>query len=226
MLKDVRAEYGITSNTGPKIADLPPFPEVQAEPVDTKLRNEMMNLLLDEVDARIHILRLSGANKATRSIVVSSFLVEVTRLFHDEFYLEAQQVRKEDFKQGLAQNIVQLESAMAAKKRKRETYEVDGAEEPPRKLTSYGVVTDASQWLFVECTMDEDESVSYKVAELPEQLNFKKEWKEDAKAVFGKLVWLWTRMRDEIPSTRNSDARKLSSSPSNKKINLWIKQAQ
>ncbi|KAF9560940.1 hypothetical protein EC968_005945 [Mortierella alpina] len=246
--KDVCAEYGITSNTEPKIADLPPFPEVQAEQMDTKLRKEMMNLLLNEVDARTHILRLGGANEATRSIVVSSFLVAVTRLFHEDLYLEAQrelsgrrghgpvdysvhavkdptftlgvtEVKKEDFNQGLAQNIVQLESALTAKKRKRETYEVDGDEEPPRKLTSYGVVTDASEWLFVECTMDEDESVSYKVAELPEQLNFRKEWKEDAKTVFGKLVWLWTRMRDEIP-TRNSYARKLSSSPSNKRINL------
>ncbi|KAG0061975.1 hypothetical protein BGZ89_011018 [Linnemannia elongata] len=244
--KDVCAEYGITSNPEPKIAEMPPFPEVRAEEMDTELRREMLDQVLREVDARVRILRLVGANEFTRSIVVSSFLVAATRLFHEDLYLEAQrelsgrrghgpvdysvhavkdptftlgvtEVKKENFNQGLAQNIVQLESALTAKKRKREAYEVDGEEEPPRKLRSYGVVTDASEWLFVECTMDEDESVSYRVAELPEQLNFKKEWREDAKTVFGKLVWLWTRMRDEIPS-RDSYARKLLSSPSNKRI--------
>lgn len=86
-------------------------------------------------------------NEATRSIVASSFLVAATRLFHEDLYLEAQrelsgrrgrgpvdysvrsvkdptftlgvtEVKKDDFNQGLAQNIVQLESALTAKKRK------------------------------------------------------------------------------------------------------------
>jgi hypothetical protein len=114
---------------------------------------------------------------------------------------------------------VQLESALTTKKRKRETHEVDGEEEPPMKLKSYGVVTDASQWIFIECTMDEEEQVSYRVSELPENLNFKMEWRKDVEKVLGKLVWLWTRMQNEIP-TRDSYARKLSSSPSNKRTSL------
>ncbi|KAF9981400.1 hypothetical protein BGZ75_007349 [Mortierella antarctica] len=82
MFKDVCAEYGITSYTEPNIAELPPFPEIQAEAMDTELRKEMLDQLLKEVDARTHILRLGGANEATRSIVVSWFLVAVTILFH------------------------------------------------------------------------------------------------------------------------------------------------
>ncbi|KAK3807515.1 MAG: hypothetical protein JOS17DRAFT_571093 [Linnemannia elongata] len=64
--KDVCAEYGITSNREPMIAELPPFPEIQAEAMDTDLRRETLNHLLKEVDARLSILRLSGANEATR----------------------------------------------------------------------------------------------------------------------------------------------------------------
>ncbi|KAF8924089.1 hypothetical protein BGZ47_004211 [Haplosporangium gracile] len=181
--------------------------------MDTELRKEMLDQVLREVDARVHVLRLGGANEATKSVVVSSFLVAVMRLFHEDLYLEAQreltgrrghgpvdysvhsvkdptftlsvtEVKKENFNQGLAQNLVQLELALTFNKRKREAYEVDGEEEPPRKLKSYGVVTDASGWYFVECAIDEDERVSYRVAELPEKLNFKKEWREDAKTVF------------------------------------------
>ncbi|KAK3804974.1 MAG: hypothetical protein JOS17DRAFT_769047, partial [Linnemannia elongata] len=243
-LKDVCKVYGITSNTEPKIAEFAPFPEIQAEAMDTDLKRETLDNLLKEVDARIGVLRLSGANEATRSVLVSSFLVAVTSLFRGHLYLEAQreingrrghgpvdysvhaemdssftlgvtEVKKEDFKQGLAQNIVQLESTLTAKKRKREVYEVDGEEEPPRKLRSYGVVTDASGWFFVECTMDENDLVSYRVAELPEQVNFKMDWRRDVETVFGKLVWLWTRMKEEIAS-RDSYARKLSS---NKRFN-------
>lgn len=52
-VKDVCAEYGITSNTEPTIAELPLFPEIQTEAMDTELRGEMLDQLLKEVDAKI-----------------------------------------------------------------------------------------------------------------------------------------------------------------------------
>ena len=128
-------------------------------------------------------------------MVVASFLVATTKLFEEDLYPASQrnlsrrrgngpldisvhsrkthsytlgviQVKKDDFRQGVAQNIVQLESALTARKRIRETHETDGEEEPPTKTRSYGVVTDANQWRLLERTLHEDDTVSYRMAGL------------------------------------------------------------
>jgi len=159
----------------------------------------------------VDVLPLRGGNEATKSMVVASFLVAATGLFKDDLYLMSQQhlsgrrgngpvdfsvhpwkthdytlgvteVKKEDFRQGIAQNIVQLESALMAKKRKRVMRVVDGEEEPPSKQRAYGIVTDSDKWVFVECTMHGDETVSFKMSWLRESLNFGGSWKDDAKA--------------------------------------------
>ncbi|KAF8925125.1 hypothetical protein BGZ58_001117 [Dissophora ornata] len=111
-------------------------------------------------------------------------------------------VKGEDFRRGVAQNMVQLESALMEsalmeKKRKRETYDVDGVEQPPKEIKSYGIVTDASEWAVIECTIDEDEAVSYRMTKLPETLAFAGNWQQGASDVFQKLLWLWSEMLDE-----------------------------
>jgi hypothetical protein len=159
-------------------------------------------------------------------MVVASFLLAATKLFKEDLYLASQrdvsgrrgngaldfsvhprkthsytlgvtEVKKENFPQGVAQNIVQLEAALTTKKRKRGTYEIDGEEE---SLRSYGIVTDASQWLLLECTLHEDETVTCRMQELERTINYSGKWQEDARFVFERLVWLWSRMRDEIPA--------------------------
>jgi pyruvate formate-lyase activating enzyme-like uncharacterized protein len=107
-------------------------------------------------------------------------------------------VKKEDFGKGLTQNIVQLESALTTtKKRKRKTHEIDGEEE---KIRYYGIVTDAEKWVLIECTLQEDEKVgekvSYRMTVLERTLNYSGKWQEDAKFVFERLVWLWSRMQN------------------------------
>jgi hypothetical protein len=54
--------------------------------------------------------------------------------------------------------------------------------------------------MLVECTLHENETVTYRMKELERTVNYSGEWQEDAKFVFERLVlWLWSRMRDEIP---------------------------
>lgn len=100
------------------------------------------------------------------------------------------EVKKDDFKQGVAQNIPQLESALKAKKRKRGPSDVDGEDEPLMEMRSYGIVTDASQWLLIECIMHEDDTVSYRMTELERTPNYRGSWQDDAKFNFEWLVWL------------------------------------
>ncbi|KAG0330642.1 hypothetical protein BG000_011618 [Podila horticola] len=246
--KDVISEYNLSESTDVGVEVLPPFTDIQAAPLDSPLEKRVLDQLIDEIRSRVDVLKLLGANEATKSMVVGSFLVAATKLFEEDLYLAAQrnlsgrrgngpldysvhprkthsytlgvtEVKKEDFRQGVAQNIVQLESALTAKKRKRGPSDVDGEEEPPMVMKSYGIVTDASQWLFLECTMREDETVSYRMTELERTLNYSGKWQDDARFVLERLVWLWSRMRDEIPA-RERYSRKASSPPSARKTNV------
>ncbi|KAF9097082.1 hypothetical protein BGX29_008304 [Mortierella sp. GBA35] len=108
------------------------------------------------------------------------------------------QVRKDNIRQALAENMVLLDSALTATKRWRERQCAEGEDAPPRKWRSFGVVTDGSQWVFMECTLDENETVSYRMSVLKERLNFRGRWQDSAKLVLGHLVWLWSRMLEEI----------------------------
>ncbi|KAI8598300.1 hypothetical protein EDD21DRAFT_191815 [Dissophora ornata] len=230
--KDVCAEYYLSDAFDPGFEAISPFTDIQAATLDTEFQTKICDGLIAEVDSRVHVLKLFGANAPTRSMVVASFLIAATRLFVEDFYLVAQrdisgrrgngladfsiqspknsnvilvvtQVRRDDFRQGVAENLVLLESVLTGKKRKRQTYEIDGEEKPSRKARSYGIVTDASNWVFIECTMHEDETVSYRMTQLNELLNFENRWQDEAKMVLRKLAWLWSRMRDEILAREN-----------------------
>lgn len=117
------------------------------------------------------------------------------------------QVKKEVFDKELLRTFVQLESALTAKKPKSEMRDVDEEEELSSKQKAYEIVTDSEEWSFVEYTMHEDETVSFKMSWLSESLDFGGNWKDDAKNNFAKTAWLWSLMRDEIPA-RESYSRK------------------
>ncbi|KAK3807519.1 MAG: hypothetical protein JOS17DRAFT_571152 [Linnemannia elongata] len=243
--KDVCDEYDLSASSDPGIEVIPPFSDIQSMPLHSDVQIKTQDQLIYEIESRVAVLNLFGANEATKSMVVESFMVAATKLFKEELHLASQrglsgrrgngpldfsvhsrkshdytlgvtEVKKDDFKQGVAQNIVQLEAALTQRKRKREMYDVNGDEEPRRKQRAYGIVTDSAEWAFLECTLHEDETVSYRMSKLGEKLNYDKEWQEDAKLVFSKIVWLWSRIRDEI-AVRDSYA---TSSHSHKRINM------
>jgi len=71
----------------------------------------------------------------------------------------------------------------------------------------------------IECTLHEDDTISYRMSKLKESLNYSGKWQEDAKSVLRKILWLCSQMRDEI-SVHGGYAGKSVSSPSNKRIIL------
>ncbi|KAG0350060.1 hypothetical protein BGZ54_004061, partial [Gamsiella multidivaricata] len=214
--KDICAEYNLSEASDPGIGVILPFTDLEAAPLDSDFQRTIRGHLINEVESRVQVLKLFGANEASKSMIVASFIVAATRLFDQELYLASQrnlsgrrgngpvdssvhsrkthaytlgvtEVKKDGFRRGVAQNIVQLESALTEKKRKRGQYEVEGEEEPPRKIRSYGIVTDVSEWAVIECTIHEAEAVSYRMTKLPETLVFAGNWKQDASTIFQKL---------------------------------------
>jgi hypothetical protein len=45
-------------------------------------------------------------------------------------------------------------------------------------MRTYGIVTDANQWLLIECTLHEDETVSYRVTQLERAVMFSGNWQQ------------------------------------------------
>ncbi|GJJ75325.1 hypothetical protein EMPS_07683 [Entomortierella parvispora] len=119
------------------------------------------------------------------------------------------EVKHENFKKGLAQNLVQLESSLTVGKRKRSTDDGDdrdGKQEEDNSgpLRAYGIVTDASSWFFVECTIDPSkdsgERPKFGISQLDDIINYKKKtWRAEAESVLGQIVWLMRKMQSEIP---------------------------
>ncbi|KAG0206747.1 hypothetical protein BGX33_007238 [Mortierella sp. NVP41] len=229
--KDVCDEYYLSEFTSdPGLEVLEPFTDIQSTPVDSDFEKTVQGQLVDEIEVRVEVLRLSlDENVASQAMVVASFLVAATVLFENELYFTSQrefsgrrghgradfsihsrsrtnhpciigvtQVRKDNIRQALAENMVLLDLALTTTKRWRERQCAEGEDAPSRKWRSFGVVTDGSQWVFMECTLDENEMVSYRMSVLKERLNFRGRWQDSAKLVLGHLVWLWSRMLEEI----------------------------
>ncbi|KAF9322726.1 hypothetical protein BG006_002104, partial [Podila minutissima] len=158
--KDVCDEYNLSESSDPDLEVIPPFTDVEAVVLDSDFEKKTVAQLEDEVGTFVDILNMHGTNKVTKLLIVSVFLAKVTRLFKEDLYLAAQrnlsghrgngpvdlsvhsqknyeytlgmmEVKKDDFVQGVAQNIVQLESAMMEKKRKHGLNDVDEEEEQP-----------------------------------------------------------------------------------------------
>ncbi|KAI1315472.1 hypothetical protein EDD11_000753 [Mortierella claussenii] len=117
------------------------------------------------------------------------------------------EVKHEDFRKGVAQNIVQLESSLTVRKRKR-SCDDDGEEEEKNSsspMRAYGIVTDAVRWYFVECTIDQSQESSsdrpkFRISRLKDIVNYNGDtWKAEAKSVLGQIVWLMRKMHSEIP---------------------------
>ncbi|KAK3809699.1 MAG: hypothetical protein JOS17DRAFT_764871 [Linnemannia elongata] len=117
------------------------------------------------------------------------------------------EVKYEEYGKGLAQNLVQLESSLTVRKRKRDSDDNgDGERDEDRSvpLKAYGIVTDATYWFFVECTIDPSQDSGdrpkFRISRLDDIVNYNKStWRAEAKAVLSQIVWLMRKMHSEIP---------------------------
>ena len=189
--------------------------------------------LLAELQLRWDTTGIDMSNEATHSEYVYSFLVAAASLYKGsivirpqqqirgnygrgpvDFALEARagsilgvtEVKKEDFKKGIAQNLVQLESAFSCKKRKySDITNLESATGESTTGKTYGIVTDAQMWYILECTTNSG-GLSFHMSKLSTQINYSEEgWEKKAEYVFGCLVWLLNQMHTKSNNRIRND---------------------
>ncbi|CAG8598448.1 14055_t:CDS:2, partial [Funneliformis caledonium] len=96
------------------------------------------------------------------------------------------EVKDEDFFKGIAQNAVQLESALSNCKRKVSEMEEDNTFVDK----VFRIVTDAEKWYFLECSLNNQDKLRFKLSE-PVVIVYKDENMENmVRKVLGHIAWL------------------------------------
>lgn len=242
---EMMEQYGVGG--GPEF--LPPFDiQPRAMNVDEKIA---LDEIVKECSRRNQAYIFGpSSSEFTRNTIVDAFMVGAMQSFKADMFLAQQQqmrgrrghgpvdfavmdrihqtqvlgvteVKKGDHVQGLAQNMVQLDVAVQQKKKRLEGADDDCGERPIRRLKSYGIVSDAFKWTFVECTLEEDDTLTYKAKEVMENLRLKhgeEMLKEDSKILFEYVLSLYDRMKHEIVNRSTHGAGASESLNSNKRL--------
>ncbi|CAI2191241.1 7858_t:CDS:2, partial [Funneliformis geosporum] len=143
--------------------------------------------LMAELDLRKKTTPLVLAYEATKSIYSYCYLASGVSLFENNFKIVLEKlvkghngqgnldlaiecrstrriaglvkVKRDDFKQGIAQATMQMESSLTCRKCKAS--EID---DEKKMDIVWGIVTDAEKWYFMECTFDKEKKPAFKLS--------------------------------------------------------------
>ncbi|RIA96160.1 hypothetical protein C1645_872229 [Glomus cerebriforme] len=141
--------YELCESDDPSLSVFPPF-TCEYKDLENDSSRSILKHLIAELNARLKSIPISG-NEASKSEYVCSYLVAG--------------VKDEDFYKGIAQNAVQLESALS--NRKRKASEMEEGDVFTRK--TFGIITDAEKWYFMEYLQAKVERVLGHIAWLLEE---------------------------------------------------------
>ena len=96
------------------------------------------------------------------------------------------EVKGEDYYKGIAQNAVQLESALSNRKRKASEME----EESVFTGKTFGIITDAKEWYFMECSLDDQDKLTFKLSKPVTVVYDSKNMGDNVERVLGHIAWL------------------------------------
>ncbi|UZO27749.1 Coronin-like protein crn1 [Rhizophagus irregularis] len=85
---------------------------------------------------------------------------------------------------GFAQASVQMESTLT---RKRKADEINNGQDVDRV---FGIVTDASEWYFMECLLDHEGKPTFKLSEQVTVVYKDENLQDKVEKVLGHIVWL------------------------------------
>ncbi|CAG8615287.1 1326_t:CDS:2 [Paraglomus occultum] len=160
---------------------------------------------VSELDARLKTIPISG-NEASKLQYVCSYLVGKFELRPEknitgpnghgpvDFAIDllktaksvgVTEVKDEDFYKGIAQNAVQLESALSNRKRK-----ASEIEEGVFVGKVFGIVTDAKEWYFLECSFDNLERPKFKLSKPVVVVYNSDDTEGMVERVLGHIAWL------------------------------------
>ncbi|EXX59033.1 uncharacterized protein OCT59_001776 [Rhizophagus irregularis] len=172
---------------GSFISVFPPF-TYECKDLEDDFSQEILRNLITKLKARLKSIPISG-NEASKLQYVCSYLVANANLYEGKFELQPEknitgpnghgpvdfaidlfqtaktvgviEVNDKDFFKGIAQNAVQLESALSNRKRKASKME----EGDTFTGKTFGIITDAKVWYFMECSYNKGKP-SFKLSEL------------------------------------------------------------
>ncbi|KAF8961893.1 hypothetical protein BGZ46_001283, partial [Entomortierella lignicola] len=169
--KEVFEEYGITRTHDPDSNVPLPLPDVEEATMQSTLYLECKANLTD-YSRRTSILQPKKKLSGRQGHELVDYLIHArSDTGTDDYTLGVTEIKKKYLNQGVAPNIVQLESALTSRKRKWSSV---GTEELQlnKVLRSYGIVTDAEKWYVLECSMGKYENVSYKMSSVEKVIDY------------------------------------------------------
>jgi len=225
--------YGISSDPNPDIDVFPPFSCGSAN-LNNDKSNAVIKHLMAEIKLRKDVTPLNKANEATKSIYSYCYLASGVSLYKDNFKLIPEkliegrngqgnldyaiecrstgrilgiiEVKKEDFMKGFAQASVQMETTLT---RKRKADEIDNGQDVDRV---FGIVTDASEWYFMECSLDNEGKPSFKLSKPVIIVYDDANVDTKVKKVLSHIVWLLQESQNPSQSGEQSRVKKSRSS--------------
>jgi len=101
------------------------------------------------------------------------------------------EVKDKDFFKSIVQNAVQLESALLNRKRKASEMKEDSV----FVGKVFGIVTDAEKWYFLECSLDDQDRLRFKLSKLMIIVYKDENMKNMVRKVLGHIAWLLEKVQ-------------------------------
>ncbi|CAG8656630.1 5821_t:CDS:2, partial [Ambispora gerdemannii] len=160
--------YGLSETDDPSLSVFPSF-ICECKSLKDEYSQAVLEHLIAELKARLKTIPISG-NEASKSQYVCLYLIAgpnghgpvdfALDLLRTARTAGVTEVKDEDFFKGIAQNAVQLESALTNRKRKASEMDEEGV----FVGKVFGIVTDAKEWYFLECSLDDQERPRFKLS--------------------------------------------------------------
>ncbi|CAG8646956.1 7124_t:CDS:2 [Paraglomus brasilianum] len=215
--REVCRHYELSAYNDPSLTDIFPTFEPGIKNLDDELEQAVLKQLLAELNARIKGTPYNQAKETIKSIYTYPYLLAAVNLFKGKFILRPErqitgkngrgpvdyafdacngmmvgvtEVKRDDFKKGIAQNVVQLESALNTRIRK-----ADEMLEKSSPNRCFGIVTDAEKWYFLECVLN-NSIPAFKLSN-PLWVRYKNEdLEKEVAMVLERIYWLLERVVD------------------------------
>uniref|UniRef100_A0A1D1YXI6 Transcription initiation factor TFIID subunit taf73 n=1 Tax=Anthurium amnicola TaxID=1678845 RepID=A0A1D1YXI6_9ARAE len=183
---------------------------------NTKPSQESLEGLMAELKSRIDNTPINLLSiEAAKSLYVYSYLLAGANNFKGKFEIRPQkvisgpnghgpldfaidlrktaktvgvtEVKKDDFVKGVAQCAVQLESALSNRKRKANEME---EEKNVFAGKTFGIVTDAEKWYFMECSLDDQDRLKFQLSKPVFVVYDSKNVEDMVEEALSRIVWL------------------------------------
>ncbi|RHZ47953.1 hypothetical protein Glove_564g71 [Diversispora epigaea] len=225
-LPDVCWLYGLIDENGNASLDIFPHFTCGYKDLKDESSQTVFKTLMNVLNFKLGITPVN-LNEVSRSLYVHSYLVAGARQYEEKFKVKPQfnitgpngcgpvdfaiellqtlkivgvtEVKHEDFDKGVAQNAVQIESALSNRKRKASEME----EENLFRDKVIGIVTDAEKWYFLECSYDNQERPKFKLSNSIIVDYNSEDMESKVGRVLGHIAWLLEEIQKPTESLQS-----------------------